>query len=117
MREIKRIDAGDRLSEATIHSGIIYLAGQVPEDTSLDAYGQTKQVLQLIDNLLAQSQSDKSRILRAEIFLADMQDYAAMNQAWDEWVIAGSAPARATVEAKLANPDWKVEIVITAACQ
>lgn len=114
---IKRIDAGARLSEATIYGGIVYLAGQVPEDTSLDAYGQTKQVLQLIDNLLAQSNSDKSRILRAEIFLANMADYAEMNRAWDEWVIAGAAPARATVEAKLANPNWKVEIVITAACK
>lgn len=114
---IKRIDAGARLSEATIYGGIVYLAGQVPEDTSLDAYGQTKQVLQLIDNLLAQSNSDKSRILRAEIFLANMADYAEMNRAWDEWVIAGTAPARATVEAKLADPNWKVEIVITAACK
>lgn len=114
---IKRIDAGVRLSEATIYGGIVYLAGQVPEDTSLDAYGQTKQVLQLIDNLLAQSNSDKSRILRAEIFLANMADYAEMNRAWDEWVIAGAAPARATVEAKLADPNWKVEIVITAACK
>ncbi|OBW92457.1 aminoacrylate peracid reductase [Gallibacterium genomosp. 3] len=114
---IKRIDAGARLSEATIYGGIVYLAGQVPEDTSLDAYGQTKQVLQLIDNLLAQSNSDKSRILRAEIFLANMADYAEMNRAWDEWVIAGTAPARATVETKLADPNWKVEIVITAACK
>jgi len=114
---IKRIDTGARLSEATIYGGIVYLAGLAPEDTSLDAYGQTKQVLHLIDNLLAQSNSDKSRILRAEIFLANMADYAEMNRAWDEWVIAGAAPARATVEAKLADPSWKVEIMITAACK
>ena len=114
---MKHIDAGARLSEAVVYGGIAYLAGQVPEDTSLDAYGQTKQVLQFIDNLLEQSNSDKSRILRAEIFLADMSDYAEMNRAWDEWVIAGAAPARSTVEAKLANPEWKVEIVITAACK
>ncbi|OBX10667.1 aminoacrylate peracid reductase [Gallibacterium salpingitidis] len=114
---MKHIDAGARLSEAVVYGGIAYLAGQVPEDTSLDAYGQTKQVLQFIDNLLEQSNSDKSRILRAEIFLADMSDYAEMNRAWDEWVIAGAAPARSTIEAKLANPEWKVEIVITAACK
>lgn len=114
---MKHIDARARLSEAVVYGGIAYLAGQVPEDTSLDAYGQTKQVLQFIDNLLEQSNSDKSRILRAEIFLADMSDYAEMNRAWDEWVIAGAAPARSTVEAKLANPEWKVEIVITAACK
>lgn len=114
MQKIQRIDAGARLSEAVIHNQIVYLAGQVPEDTSLDAYQQTKQVLQLIDQLLARCNSDKSQILRAEIFLANMQDYADMNRAWDEWVIAGAAPARSTVEAKLADPKWKVEIVITA---
>ncbi|OBX09270.1 aminoacrylate peracid reductase [Gallibacterium salpingitidis] len=114
---MKYIDAGARLSEAVVYGGIAYLAGQVPGDTTLDAYGQTKQVLQSIDNLLKQSNSDKSRILRAEIFLADMNDYVEMNRAWDEWVIAGAAPARSTVEAKLANSEWKVEIVITAACK
>ena len=112
---IQRIDAGPRMSEASIHNGIVYLAGQVPEDTSLDIEGQTREVLTAIDALLAQAGSDKTRILRAQIFLADIADFAGMNRAWDAWVVPGNAPARATVEARLAKPQWKVEIVVTAA--
>jgi len=112
---IQRIDAGPRMSEASIHNGIVYLAGQVPEDTSLDIEGQTREVLAAIDVLLAQAGSDKMRILRAQIFLADIADFAGMNRAWDAWVVPGNAPARATVEARLAKPEWKVEIVVTAA--
>ena len=112
---IQRIDAGKRMSEASIHGGIVYLAGQVPEDTSADIEGQTQQVLAAIDDLLARAGSDKTRILRAQIFLADIADFAGMNRAWDAWVVPGNGPARATVEARLANPAWKVEIVVTAA--
>lgn len=112
---IQRIDPGPRMSEASIHGGIVYLAGQVPEDTAADAAGQTRQVLAAIDALLAQAGSDKSRILRAQIFLADIGDFAAMNSAWEEWVDTSSPPARATIEARLANPAWKVEIMVTAA--
>jgi len=111
---IQRIDAGPRMSEASIHNGIVYLAGQVPEDTSLDIEGQTREVLTAIDAMLAQAGSDKTRILRAQIFLADIADFAGMNRAWDAWVVPGNAPARATVEARLARPEWKVEIVVTA---
>ena len=112
---IQRIEAGPRMSEASIHNGVVYLAGQVPEDTSVDIEGQTRQVLAAIDALLAEAGSDKTRILRAQIYLADIQDFAGMNRAWDAWVVPGNAPSRATVEAKLAKPDWKVEIVVTAA--
>ncbi|MFT4255628.1 MAG: RidA family protein [Pseudoxanthomonas sp.] len=112
---IQRLDTGKRMSEASIHNGIVYLAGQVADNAEADATGQTRQVLAAIDALLARAGSDKSRILRAQIFLADIGDFAAMNVAWDEWVAAGHAPARATVEAKLADPAWKVEIVVTAA--
>lgn len=112
---IQRIDPGPRMSEASIHGGIVYLAGQVPEDTAADAKGQTRQVLAAIDALLAQAGSDKSKILRAQIFLADISDFAAMNSAWEEWVDTFSPPARATIEARLANPAWKVEIMVTAA--
>ena len=112
---IQRIDPGPRMSEASIHNGVVYLAGQVPEDTSLDIEGQTREVLAAIDALLAQAGSDKTRILRAQIFLADIADFAGMNRAWDAWVVPGNAPARATVEARLAKPEWKVEIVVTAA--
>ena len=116
MTQIQRIDTNDRLAEAVIYQDVAYFAGQVPE-TSVEknAYEQTKEVLTLIDKLLEKIHSHKRRILNAQIFLANMQDYALMNQAWDEWVDVQNPPARATVEAKLADPRWKVEIVITAA--
>lgn len=111
---IQRIDAGNRMSEACIHGGLVYLAGQIPETLDADIETQTGEVLAAIDALLAQAGSDKARILRAQIFLADIADFSGMNRAWDAWVVPGNAPARATVEAKLANPGWKVEIVVTA---
>ncbi|HQX91869.1 MAG TPA: RidA family protein [Thermomonas sp.] len=111
---IQRLDPGPRMSEASIHNGIVYLAGQIPETADATIEVQTAEVLAAIDALLAQAGSDKSRILRAQIFLADINDFAGMNRAWDAWVVAGNAPARATVEAKLANPAWRVEIVVTA---
>ncbi len=112
---IQRIDAGPRMSEAVIHGGIVHLAGQVPETPGADIETQTREVLAAIGDLLAQAGSDKTKILRAQIYLADIADFAGMNRAWDAWVVAGQGPARATVEAKLANPAWKVEIVVTAA--
>ncbi len=112
---IQRLEAGPRMSEATVHGGLVYLAGQVPEDATADIAGQTRQVLEAIDALLAQAGSDRSRILRAQIYLADIADFAGMNAVWDRWVVPGQAPARATVEARLAQPDWKIEIVVTAA--
>ncbi|GAB1407768.1 RidA family protein [Thermomonas brevis] len=112
---IQRIDAGNRMSEATLHGGIAYLAGQVPETPDAGIEVQTAEVLAAIDELLAQAGSDKTRILRAQVYLADIADFAGMNRAWDAWVVPGQAPARATVEARLANPGWKVEIVVTAA--
>lgn len=112
---IQRFDCGPRLAEMTIHNGVAYLAGQIPEDTSADISGQTAQVLADIDALLERAGTSKENILRAEIFLADINDAPGMNVAWDAWVPAGHAPARATVEAKLVNPGWKVEIVVTAA--
>ncbi|TLY53610.1 MAG: RidA family protein [Gammaproteobacteria bacterium] len=111
---IKRIEAGRRMSQASIHNGIVYLAGQVAEDANADIEGQTRQVLTAIDALLAQAGSDKTRILRAQIYLADIGDFSGMNRAWDAWVVPGNAPSRATVEAKLAKSEWKVEIVVTA---
>ena len=112
---IQRFDAGKRMSEATVHGGIVYLAGQVPEDTSADAEGQTRQVLAEIDALLAQAGSDKTKILMAQIYLADIADFAAMNTVWESWVVAGHTPPRATVQAPLAKPQWRIEIVVTAA--
>ncbi len=103
------------MSEMTVHNGVAYLAGQVAEDASLDIAGQTREVLAQIDALLARAGSDRSKILRAQIFLADLADFPAMNAVWEPWVVPGHTPARATVQAALANPQWKVEIVVTAA--
>lgn len=112
---IQRFESGPRMSEAVVHGGVAYLAGQVPEDGSLDIGGQTAQVLAAIDALLAQAGSDKTRILRAQIYLRDIADFAGMNRVWDAWVAPGHTPARATVQAALARPEWRIEIVVTAA--
>jgi enamine deaminase RidA (YjgF/YER057c/UK114 family) len=112
---IRRLHSGPRMSEAVVCNGMVFLAGQVADDTGQDAGGQTRQVLAEIDRLLAEAGSDKSRLLSAQIFLADMADFAAMNQVWEAWVVPGQTPARATVEAAMAKPDYLVEIVVTAA--
>ena len=115
MTTIQRFHTGARLSEATVHHGTAYLAGQVADDPTQDIAGQTRQVLASIEKLLAEVGSDKSRILMAQIFIADLADFAGMNAVWDAWVAPGQAPCRATVEATLAKPGWRVEIVVTAA--
>ena len=112
---VRRYHVGDRLSEMAIHHGTVYLAGQVPADTTQDIRGQTRQVLAMVDKLLAEAGSDNAHILMAQIFLADMADFAGMNEVWDDWVAPGDAPPRATVQARLGKPEWKIEIVVTAA--
>ncbi|TSE33932.1 RidA family protein [Tepidimonas charontis] len=112
---VQRFDVGARLSEMAIHNGTVYLAGQVPDDPTQDIEDQTRQVLGMIDALLARAGTDKTRLLMVQIFLADLADFDAMNRVWDAWVPAGHTPPRATVEAKLADPRWKIEIVATAA--
>ena len=100
---IKRFNVEKRLSDMAVYNGVAYLAGQ------------TAQVLATIDRLLAEAGTDKTKILMAQIFVANMKEFDGMNQAWDAWVAPGNSPPRATVEARLANPDYKVEIVVTAA--
>jgi len=112
---IQRFDVGPRMSEMAVHNGVAYLAGQVAADGAQDIGGQTRQVLAAIDALLARAGSDKGRILRAQIFLADLADFAAMNAVWEAWVVPGQTPPRATVQAALAKPQWKIEVVVTAA--
>lgn len=112
---VQRIDVGARMSEAAVHNGTVYLAGQIADDASQDIEGQMRQVLAAIDALLSKAGSDKSRILMAQIFLTDLADFDGMNRVWDAWVVPGHTPCRATVQAALAKPDWKVEIVVTAA--
>ena len=115
---IKRFNVENRYSDMALFNGVAYLAGQVTNDLSQDIGGQMREVLTMIDALLVQANSDKSRILMAQIYLADLADYAGMNAVWDAWVadIQGHAPPRATVQSLLANPKYKVEVVITAAC-
>jgi enamine deaminase RidA (YjgF/YER057c/UK114 family) len=98
-----------------IHNGTVYLSGQIADDASADIGGQTRQVLAAIDALLAQAGSDKSRILHAQIFLTDLSEFGAMNEVWEAWVVPGHTPTRATVQAALADPRWKIEIAATAA--
>ena len=113
--EITRLHVGKRLSEVAIYNRTVYLAGQIAEDTSADIVGQTREVLGHVDRLLGESGSDKTCILMCQIFIADMAHFAGMNEVWDDWVAPGHTPPRATVEAKLANPECLVEIVVTAA--
>ncbi|MFS3133787.1 RidA family protein [Gluconacetobacter sacchari] len=115
MSPITRLQPETRLSGATIHNGLVYLAGQVAEDSSLDTAGQTADILRQVDALLAEAGTDKSRLLSVQIFLADMNELADMNRAWDEWLDHGNKPARATVEAALADPAWRVELTAIAA--
>ena len=112
---IERFDVGPRMSEMALHNGTVYLAGQVADDATLDIQGQTCQVLAMVDALLARAGSDKSKILMAQIFLVDLADFDGMNAVWDAWVAVGHTPPRATVQAQLAKPGWKIEMVVTAA--
>ena len=112
---IQRLHLGPRMSQAVIHGNTVYLAGQVAADPTRDVPGQTREVLDAIDRLLAEAGTDKTRILSATIYLADIGTFAQMNSAWDPWVPPGHTPARATVEAKLAAPQYQVEIQVVAA--
>ena len=113
---IERIGAGPRMSKAVVHGNTVYLAGQVADQTKGKSVGeQTKEILSIIDGLLAQAGSDKTKMLSATIWLSDISTFAEMNAQWDGWIVQGATPARATVQAQLAAPDYKVEIAVIAA--
>jgi enamine deaminase RidA (YjgF/YER057c/UK114 family) len=112
---IRRLHPGARMSQAVIHGNTVYLAGQVADDTSEGVAGQTRQILAAIDGLLAEAGTDKTRLLSTTIYLADIATFAEMNSVWDAWVDKQNPPARATVEARLAAPAYKVEIQVIAA--
>ncbi|HHY02542.1 MAG TPA: RidA family protein [Paracoccus sp.] len=114
MTRIERIECGPRMSMGVVHGGIVYLAGQVGKagDSVAD---QTRTALAEVDRLLAKAGTDRTRILTAQIWLADMAEFADMNAVWDEWVPQGHCPARATGESRLATPDYRVEVIVTAA--
>lgn len=104
-----------RYSDAAIHGGVVYLAGQVPTDTSADMAGQTRQVLEQIDALLKDAGSNRGRILMAQVIVKDMADVPVMNAVWEAWFAGVTAPPRATFQAALVNPDWRIEVIVTAA--
>ncbi|MBM3387265.1 MAG: RidA family protein [Betaproteobacteria bacterium] len=115
MSALERLHVASRYSEAAIFNGVVYLAGMVPECAQTDIASQTADVLRQIDLRLQEAGSHKTRLLRVQIFLADIQDIAGMNAVWDAWVAPGHAPPRATVQAALADPGYRIEIVATAA--
>lgn len=108
-------ESNTRMSQVAIHNGTVYLAGQVPADATADMRGQTEQVLARIDELLAQAGSSKEHLISAQVWVTDMAEFDQMNAAWEAWVVAGRTPVRAALEAKLAKPEWKVEIMVIAA--
>ena len=112
---VQRFDVGPRLSEMAVHNGVCYLAGQVAADGTQDITGQARQVLAAIDALLARAGTDKRKLLMCQIFIRDLGDFAALNAVWEAWLPPGAAPPRATVQAPLAKPEWRVEMVVTAA--
>ncbi len=113
---VQRIESNPRMSAAVIHADLVFLAGQVPDDRSLDAAGQTREVLAKIDRLLAAAGSSREHLLSAQIWLKDIDaDFAAMNKVWSDWLPTGCAPARATVQARLASSEVLVEIMVIAA--
>lgn len=112
--QIQRHGTTRRYSDSVVHSGVVYLV-EVPSRLDADIAGQTADLLASVERLLAEAGSDKSRLLMVTLYLADMADYDAMNAVWDAWVPEGQAPARACLQAKLANPEYKLEIVLAAA--
>ena len=115
MSEIVRIETNQRMSRVVKAAGLVFIGGQTSNDRTLDVKGQTRQVLAKIDGFLAQAGIDKTRLVSAQIWLANIdQDFTGLNVVWDAWVARGCAPTRATVESKLAAPDLLVEIMVTA---
>ena len=112
---ITRMRTGSRISQIVVHDNTVYLAGQVASNLSTDTAGQTREILAAVDNLLAEAGTNKSHVLAATVYLAHMSSFAAMNALWEAWVSPGCAPARTTVEARLAGPGYQVEITIIAA--
>jgi enamine deaminase RidA (YjgF/YER057c/UK114 family) len=117
MNDIVRIDQSARRSRALVHNGIVYTAGQVPDDMTQDITGQAKQVLAKIDDLLKQAGTDKTRVLTAQIWLRTMEDFTAFNAVWDAWVVQGQTPTRCCGKVEMNNPACRVEILVTAAAQ
>lgn len=112
--QITRIESSARMSQAVVANGFVFLAGQVATDPSADVEGQTRQILSEIDRLLALAGTSKQKLLSATIYLTDVSTFGAMNRAWEAWVAPDAKPARATVQASLVAPEYKIEIQVVA---
>jgi enamine deaminase RidA (YjgF/YER057c/UK114 family) len=112
---VRYLNPERRYSDAALHGGVVYLAGQVPADTGADMAGQTLDVLTQIDALLTQAGSHRGRILMAQVIVRDITDVPAMNAVWEAWFDGVTAPPRATFQAPLVNPAWRIEVIVTAA--
>jgi enamine deaminase RidA (YjgF/YER057c/UK114 family) len=113
--EIKRFNKSSRMSQTVVHNSTVYLSGIVPSDHTADIAGQTRQVLDAIDQRLALAGSDKSKLLSAQVMLSDRADFAAMNAVWEAWIDPANPPARMTVQAQVISPSARIEIMVIAA--
>jgi len=113
--DIQKVNSNDVMSAVTIFNKVVYLSGQVPKNTELDITGQTKDVLATIDQLLAEANTDKSRLLSAHVYIKNLSDFQTFNTVWIDWLKGNVAPSRATIQADLVNPNWLIEIAVTAA--
>lgn len=113
--DIQKIQRNEVMSAVTIFNGVVYLSGQVPKNPDLDITGQTLDVLATIDELLAKANTDKTRLLSASVFIKNLDDFKVFNQLWIDWMDGCEAPSRATIQADLVNPNWLIEIAVTAA--
>lgn len=113
--DIQKINTNEVMSAVTVFNKVVYLSGQVPKNTEQDVAGQTREILATIDELLALANTDKSRLLSAQLYLKNLSDFSTVNAIWGDWLKGCVAPSRATIQADLVNPDWLIEIAVTAA--
>lgn len=113
--DIQKLNSNEVMSAVTIFNKMVYLSGQVPKNTQLDVVGQTKDILATIDQLLLEADTDKSRLLSANVYIKNLSDFPAFNAVWVDWLKGCAAPSRATIQADMVNPDWLIEIAVTAA--
>ena len=113
--DIQKLNSNQVMSAVTIFNKVVYLSGQVPKNTQQDIIGQTQEILAMIDQLLLEANTDKSRLLSAHVYIKNLDDFATFNTIWIDWLEGCVAPSRATIQADLVNPDWLIEIAVIAA--
>ena len=113
--DIQKFNTNEFMSAVTVFNQVVYLSGQVPKNTDNDVAGQTREILATIDELLALANTDKSRLLSAQLYIKNLSDFSTVNAIWIDWMIGCVAPSRATIQADLVNPNWLIEIAVTAA--